>query len=37
MTEDVSLFDATFFNLSAEVAAVSVSAINFDWHWRRID
>lgn len=26
MTEDVSLFDASFFNFSADVASVSVSS-----------
>ena len=33
MTEDPSLFDATFFNFSADVAAVSVLASDF--YWRR--
>lgn len=31
MTEDVSLFDATFFNFSADVAAVSGQAKHFGW------
>ena len=35
MTGDISLFDATFFNFSADVAAVSVLARDVDWRRSR--
>ena len=37
MTEDVSLFDATFFNFSADVAAVSELAKHFGLGGRYTD
>ena len=37
LTEDISLFDVTFFNFSADVAAVRMLARDFDWRSSRIE